>query len=154
MPQGKSMEIFATRADLLTMLLAVETQGPVTYAQTGLFEEDTPRLFARGADIPSLGISASGSTGRGPFFMAFDPRHPVRASPIPQRAGGVLYAVDQKDNPHTVVLKPGGMYKEECLIAGQIGTISDSSESIALYGRFAKHIKKAFARVRSNWLGP
>ncbi len=66
----------------------------------------------------------------------------------------MLYAVDQQDNPDSVVLKPGGLYGRDCLIAGQLSTMSASPVSIALFQRFARAIRSDFKKVRSYMVGP
>jgi len=40
---------------------------------------------------------------------------------VPQKRGGVLYAIDQVVNPAPVVVKPGGLFEDSCTIAGQVG---------------------------------
>jgi hypothetical protein len=66
-----------------------------------------------------------------------------------------VYAVSQKLNPDSIVFSPGGMYdKLPVLIAGHIGTISQTKGALNLYNQFAKAIIKGFEKIGSYYVGP
>jgi hypothetical protein len=65
------------------------------------------------------------------------------------------YVLSQKLNPDSIVFIPGGIYSEQpALVAGHIGTISDSVASLGLYKAFNKAILKNFEKIRSYHVGP
>lgn len=105
-------------------------------------------------DAPSLGINATGNHTTGDSYLVM--REGVRLSvrKIPQRKGGVMYSVDQDTNPKSVVFWPGGLYKNEALVCGHIGTISESSESVDLYDAFCAALLKGFTKIKSYHVGP
>jgi hypothetical protein len=126
----------------------------LVYVRTGLFPEETPKVFSSARGIPDFGLSVVGGASREPAYLIANAHSSIHVRPVPQLHGGMLYAVDQSVNPHTVVLRPGGLYAEHCVISGQLGTISETSESTEIYNRIAASIRRAFQKVRSYWLGP
>jgi hypothetical protein len=140
----------------------VEAAGPLLYVLCGMFEEETPTIIEAGTDIPNLGVSLTGISGNESTYLVVRAGTTVTVDPVPQNRGGVLYAVDQRMHPHSISLRPGGVYvgpssapaKEECVIAGDVGTGWNEDESLELYALFGKSIRKRFKCVRSNWLGP
>lgn len=70
-------------------------------------------------------------------------------------AGSATYVLSQKLNPDSIVFIPGGIYNEQpALVAGHIGTISDSVASLGLYKAFNKAILKNFEKIGSYHVGP
>jgi hypothetical protein len=153
MLQGSSLELFCTQSDLLSLFDLVEASSALTYAQTGLWEVAVAKLYASGRDLPNLGISILGETSTEASYLVLEAGQTANVEAVPQRNGGVLYAVDQMLNPDTVVLKPGGIYRHECVIAGQLAAISTSSASQALFVRFSRAIRQTFSKHRSYWIG-
>jgi hypothetical protein len=147
---------------MLQVIRNVEAAGPLLYVLCGLFEEETPTIFESGSDIPNLGVSVTGKSISEPTYLVMRAGSTVQVEPVPQNSGGVRYAIDQSMHPHSIVLRPGGAYvgpsaapaKEECVIAGNVGTVWNEKESLELYALFGKSIRKRFKCVRSNWLGP
>jgi len=64
------------------------------------------------------------------------------------------FAIDQLDNPDTITFTPGGVWKEDILLHGGIGTASQSKTSEALMKRFRTIVKKAFVKVQAFYVGP
>lgn len=68
---------------------------------------------------------------------------------------GIAYFLSQKLNPDSLVFSPGGVYKDQpAMIAGHIGTISQSSNALSLYKGFVKAMIKGFEKIGSYYVGP
>ena len=148
------IHIYVAREDLAELLKHVEDDRPIQYVQTGLFESKTPIVFRSAESIDGLGIATVGAQVSEPSYMVLDSDRRVHVQRVPQRRGGVLYAIDQKRNPHTVVLNCGGEYRDEALISSEISTIWDDEVSDSLFNVFKKYIRREFQRVQSYYLGP
>ena len=72
--------------------------------------------------------------------------------PVPQRSGGIKFEVNQQDNPETITLRTGGLFRD-CLIAGQVGTISIDPSSLALFRAFGKELRSQFTKIKSYYFG-
>lgn len=73
----------------------------------------------------------------------------------PPQQLGTAYFLSQKLNPDSIVFSPGGVYKDQpAMIAGHIGTISQSSNALTLYKGFVRAITKGFEKIGSYYVGP
>ena len=123
------------------------------YTLTGLFDspqlDSLPTLLER----EDLGYVQSGDNIQAPARLVSDEKLSIKIREVPQRRGGVKYAVDQKANPDTIVFRAGGIFEEGCLIAGQVGTASATKASLSLYKVFTKEIGHQFVKVKSYHVG-
>jgi len=78
----------------------------------------------------------------------------VDERPLMALIGVDRFAIDQLDNPDTITFTPGGVWKEDILLHGGIGTASQSKTSEALMKRFRTIVKKAFVKVQAFYVGP
>ncbi len=134
---ARAYEIFATREDLLELLDSVEALRSIQYVRAGLFSCSSPVAANSARNIEHLGIASSGDQNHEPIFLALNSDSPVNVRLVPQRCGGVKYAVDQIKNPESVVIKTGGEYGSEALISSQIGTATNYTDSLSLIHVFA-----------------
>jgi len=68
---------------------------------------------------------------------------------------GMACVLSQKLNPDSVVFSPGGVYKDQpAIIAGHVGTISQSNDALALYKGFVRAVAKSFEKIGSYYVGP
>src|SRR5262249_28723861 len=72
---------------------------------------------------------------------------------VPQKESGVLFAVDQRSNPDTIVLQPGGRHGNEVILCGMIGTVSSSPISKQLYKDVMTAFRRMFRKQREFLVG-
>lgn len=139
----KQIQFFATRGDLITIAREVMEVHPVDFVRGGLFVEPRVEVLADVADLNNFET-----------YLVAD--HGALVSPrlVPQRTGGQMYAVDQLNNPHTIVLHVGGVLTDQQLIAGQIATVGNSKQSNELHSLFARVIRKRLEKVKAYYVGP
>ena len=146
------VEVFWTSSDLIAVLDQVGKQIPLSFAELSLSETEKVSTLA---DSAALSAYIAASTDPTLSFLAFESGSPVGAEPVPQKKGGILYAVDQRRNPRSVVFHLGRLYPElRTLLAGQVGTGSDDPAALSLYSIFKKVVRKQFTKVQSYWVGP
>lgn len=151
---SKLINLFATRKDLLDLLADVESARAIHYAEAGLLYGPEPAVYRSASEIPDLGMTRVPDTNLGPRFLLADAAVPFAARPVPQRRGGMRYAMDQQKNPDSVALVPGGQFDDHTILAGSIGTCTESSASAALLEVIAGAIRRKWAGLRSNAVGP
>lgn len=139
----KQVSFFATRGDLTAVAQEVTQVRPVDFVHAGLFAE--PRLQVL-ADVDHFCAFET--------YLVVDRGIVVSLRPVSQRAGGQMYAVDQVDNPDTIVLHVGGVLADQHLIAGQIGTVGNSKQSDEIHSLFVRLIRKRFEKVKAFYVGP
>lgn len=149
------LSFFATKSDLESLLRSLEAERRFQFVLTGIFDspdfEPMASLFNT-LDLGKRGIVVANSNQLPAYLVA--PRETtIQTRPIPQCGGESKYAIDQLANPTTIVFRPGGYCGQQCLIAGQVGTVSDHPSSIKLFHAFAKHIRHQFAKIKSFYVG-
>lgn len=147
------VSFFATKADLETLLRAIESKRQVQYVVTGLF--DSPRIepIPSLLTVPDLGYLTTGDQNQATGYLVAARETSIKFEPVPQRRGGVKYAVDQLANPTTVAFRPGGAFGEKCLIAGDVGTATDDLSSLQLFRLFCDELSRQFTKIQSDYVG-
>jgi len=139
----KQLPLFATQSDFSALVQEVCSVRSLELAVMGLFDQAEPSVLTDPKELQ-------------PFtaYLAFDKGLGVAARPVPQRNGGMKYAVDQLENPHTVALDCGGLLAGQRLTAGQVGTSATGKHAEEIYALFAKVIRHRFEKIKAYYVGP
>jgi hypothetical protein len=152
----RTIHFFALRDDLLPVLKLVESKGPLKYTPTGNFlgsdVEQGIRVFHTAEEIPNLGKARADSSGACQHFLVCEAETPINLRIVGK--DGERVCVDQLANPDSVTCNPGGIWNEDVVLSGSIGTASDSEVSQALMKRFHAAMKKTFTKVKGYHIGP
>lgn len=154
MPKSKSIHFFATKRDLEAIFAAAELQQPLKYTAAGMFDTPEMTTFRSGLQIPNLGLAPSGDSNQEPSWLVTGANAKVAVEVVPQRRGGTRYSVDPGLNQESVVLWPGGVFEQSCVIAGQIGTAMNNQASMELLSLFTRETRRQFNRIKSFLVGP
>jgi hypothetical protein len=144
---------YATALDLSSVLSVLEVEKPLQYSLTGLFEENIPKTYLSYTDIPDFGRAPHSTAAANPTYLLMLQGSEVRVREVPQKAGGVLFAIDQMRNEDSIVFCPAGRHENNVILYGTIGTISQSAASKALYNFVVKPIRKSFVKKREFFVG-
>lgn len=87
-------------------------------------------------------------------YLVFEKGLSITVRSIPQRSGGIKFAVDPMENIHTMVLHTGGLNDHGRIIAGDISVATGSQAGEGIYSLFAKEIRRKFEKIRSYYVGP
>jgi hypothetical protein len=144
---------FATASDLLPVTNEAESLMSVQYVLTGLFESADLIAYRTASDLPDFGIASAGDANHLPQYLVAPASVRIAVRTVSQKKGGTRYAVDQLENPETIVFAPGGIYDNVAVIAGRIGSVHTNDVAKALLNAFSRDVKK-FRRVGSYFVGP
>lgn len=144
---------FGLKDDLLPVFQMIERKGPLQYALTGVFSSPSLSVFNHGGDIPILGKATFASAIGSDAFLVCEVGQRIE---VRNRVsdGVERFFVDQLMNPDTITFSPGGMWSEDIMLYGHVGSASDSEASIRLLRRFNAAIRKHFVKVGAYWVGP
>jgi hypothetical protein len=145
---------FATRDDLLPVLDLLERKSAIKYVRVGNFPSANLDTYLAGADIPNLGRAGAESSGGCDTFLVCARDLAVQVRPIELTSGGRLFAIDQLENPDTVALTAGGIWKPDVLLNGRVATGSDTAAAQSLMRLFQSAIKKTFVKIKAFHVGP
>lgn len=151
---SKSLNFFATEADIKLVLIELESVVPVKYVRAGMSDNPDIETYSSATEIPRLGLANSPDQSQCDIFLILPVDIRVNVRAIEQRKGGVRFAVDQLKNPASLALRPGGVFDECCVIAGQIGTCTNNPNSIEMMRLATRLTRKHFERIHSYFVGP
>lgn len=145
----------AASSDLASLMIAVEAQKPLKYTLTGFPNE--PHLVQANsfANIQGFGTSKFGKLVRDDSFLLSEPHLEIQIEPVPQNKGGIKYDISTPLNPKTLCLSPGGLFKNNTVISGELLKYSDEPEAKGMFKIFQREIKRQFKRHKecAYWLG-
>jgi hypothetical protein len=145
---------YATKQDLAPLLSSLEVQQDLQYTLTGLFDVNQPQTYFSYADIPNFGQASHPNAIANPTYLVSPRGTTLRTQAVPQKAGGVCFAISQQLNDDTIIFSPGGWYGSDVILYGRTGTISNSVTSKNLYNFFAKPFRERFEKVQEFYVGP
>jgi hypothetical protein len=154
----KTIHFHALKDDLLLMLELVEQQGSLKYVRIGNFVKNELNegigVIENARQIPHLGQATAASSTASQSFLVSARNTQINLRNLRGTAGVERVCLDQLVNPDTVVMNPGGMWGEDVLLEGQIGTASSSPISQGLMKRFNAAIRKTYQKIRALYVGP
>jgi len=150
----KRILFYAVSGDLLSVLEAVERDGPLQYIRTGNTTSNDFETFPRGADIPNLGRADCDTGSTCEAFLVTATSVPATVRRIEGINGGLRYCMDQLFNPDTVAFTPAGLWGDDVVLSGQVATASGSPISQELMKRFNSAFKQRFRKINAYRVGP
>lgn len=145
---------YATRTDIVAILEDFERKFNVHYAAAGSY--DTPHIaqYATIGAIPEAGRMSADAAHKGKKYLIALEATTFSSVEIQQRDGGLRYAVDQRANPNTVVLAPGGAFDDKTILAGSLGTTNSSPVSMQLMRTLGRLLRSQWSAIQSYYVGP
>src|SRR5687768_5263610 len=98
---------YATTSDLSALLKAVRIRRDVKFVRAGLLDSPEQACSDEPDEVRPFGL-----------YLVIDRDRDVAIRPVPQRKGGVKYAVDESQNPEGASLHPGGLLDGRRLLSG------------------------------------
>lgn len=152
-------QFFAMREDLLPVFADVEEKVAIRYALAGRFLEPSFLTYSSGAEIPNLSLAIYGSAIACNFYLVYGAATTLKLDKVIEKdrhgkPGGTSYHLNQLLNPDTIVFSPGGLWKGEILLYGEVATVphvTDSAKERLRY--FQRAIRKHFQRIGHYWVG-
>ena len=145
---------FADRHDIEPIITLIESIFDIKYCGTGMFLTIDHKYYGSLLDFEGFGSVNNGDWNQSKSFLVLPSEGELIVRNVPQKAGGIRYAIDQQNNPKSIVIKPSGIFKEGVLVAGMLGTISHDDFSLKLFKEFSSKIKKTFTKLGQFYVGP
>jgi hypothetical protein len=145
---------YATARDLTPVLSLLEAQKKLQYTAMRHVVTNKPQTYFSYADIPEFGRADDATAVMNPKYLVALQGTAVQVETIYPKTGGINFAVNQGLNKDTVGLRPGGMYGNDVLLYGTIGTVSESNASLHLYDFMVEPYLARFTEVHGFFLGP
>ena len=111
---------YATAGDLGSVLSTIEAEKPLQYTLMGLFEANKPQIYESYTNIPDFGRAPHPTAAANRSYLLSLRGTEVRVREVPQKAGGVLFGIDQSCNENAIVLRPAGRHGNNIIPAARI----------------------------------
>lgn len=146
---------FALLKDIENIIQEFESMIEIQYYKTGLLDSKSIPTYNSVFDVPNVGFTLSGDWNRIDNYLISKKSAFLNIREIAQRTGEMKFAVDQMNNPKSIELKLGGIYKEKenVIVAGRVATISEDSDSLELFKLLSNKIKKEFKKIGTFYVG-
>jgi hypothetical protein len=173
MSSTKLIQFFATLSDLESGFRSIESKCQLLVAEEKYYDNESIPVVESLFSIPNIGKV---NDRRAPRYLVqtagkkFKPTRVVqvgRKKAFPPKlanlfalvgikppGGKVVYDLQQVKHPSSITFSPGGFWNDETLVAGEVATIHDTSDSMKLYHLFRKELLSGFTSVHSFHVGP
>ena len=149
------LNYFASRNDLLKVLKAIEAKIDLHYIEAGMFDDTILGEYACAADVPWLAVPSRETDLGGRHILMGHAATLFKWRTVPQRRGGVRFAMDQRPNPDTLAIGPGGVVDDYMVLAGRAGFCSDDAQlAQKLLRRFRMTAVREWTRIKSYLVSP
>ena len=154
----KTIRFFALGGDILSLIQIIESSRALRFCPYGNYLESEYDLINKDITsarlIPDLGKASGSQPSTCNAYVVCPKESEIYVERFISSSGEKRVAVDQRRNPHSVVLRPCGLWSENIIIGGNIGTVSTAPESLQIMKLFEKAIKKEFRKVKAFYVGP
>lgn len=146
---------FTQLEDIENIVRDFESAIEIQYYKTGLLENKNIPTYDSLFNTPNVGFTSSGDWNRIDNYLITKKNTSLNVREVLQRTGEIKFAVDQMNNPKSIELKLGGIYKEKenILVAGRVSTIWEDSDSKEIYKLFTTKLKKEFKKIGTFYVG-
>jgi hypothetical protein len=148
-----AIHFFLAPEDAIELVTAIESHGPLQYVRTGNATTPDFERFSSGLHIPNLGHATRDSAVACPAFLVALPHAELHVRTLRGATGIPRYCMDQLTNPDTLTWTPAGIWTDQVLIQGTVGTASRSYRSTQLLKRFQLALRKTTRRIQSCHVG-
>lgn len=143
--KSKQIFFYGLQEDLLEMFKSIESKFDIKYAQAGMFDEKI--LCLNSLNVNTIGNVQYGDWNHNPKYLLLPKENTLQVREVPQKKGGIKYAVDQMKNKDSVVFYLGGFYMGNSIIASKIGTISNTDFSKNIIKHVSNYCKTNFENI-------
>lgn len=146
------ISFFATKKDLLKTL--EDTRAKIPYNFSYLDENGSMKVYSSPDELENLSVMSVGDQNQSRIYLLIKPEEQPETRQVKQRKDKTKAFYDQISQPSSVSLRPGGILNgANCIIAGQVGTVTSVPWSTSLYKVISSSIKKKFTKIKSYYVG-
>lgn len=153
MSEWNAVRFFATAGDIQPVIRSAEGAAQLQYILAGLFDAPGVLTYPSAFKIDGLSIS-KGSQPLDPAFLILKAGNKLEPRSVPQKKGGIKFAIDALNHEKLAVVRFGGQYKTEAIISGELSARQSDGEGMNIQGMFLEPIKANFKAIKGWYVGP
>ncbi|MBC2844627.1 hypothetical protein [Winogradskyella flava] len=150
---SKKVFFLETKKDLIKLFNFIESSFKIKYIRAGLLDElpDTKNSLL---DKSDLGFVNHKDWNFNERYLILNQNEKLQIRRVPQRKGGIKYAIDQLENINSLVISLGGYnISEDAIIASAISTNYNTQSSSNFFKQLNKFIKTNHMKVDEFYIG-
>jgi hypothetical protein len=151
--KSKRILFFSTLADIEPIVNIVEKTFSMKYYEMGLFDSSSLCEYDSVFEISNFGFPKVGDWNKDLRLIAIPKEMSLAIREIPQRVGGIKYAIDPLVNHNSICFQFGGVFQEGILLAGNCFTTNPNDFSLQVFKAFSSRVKKNFKKIGSFYVG-
>ncbi|MDR7210602.1 hypothetical protein [Flavobacterium piscis] len=151
--KSKQILFFATATDIEQIAKSIEKDFSIKYYEMGLFDKKSNISYDSVAEISNFGFPKIGDWNRDLRLMIIPKKMTLVVREVPQKNGGIKYAIDPLENQTSICFQFGGIYQEGILLGGSCGTSFLNDFSLAVFNGFSAKVKKSFKKIGTFYVG-
>lgn len=151
--KSKQILFFATATDIEPIVKPIETSFSIKYYEIGLFDSISKGSYRSVSEISNFGFPKVGDWNRDLRLMAIPQAISLVIRKVPQKNGGIKYAVDTLENQTSICFQFGGIYKDGILLGGSCGTSFLNDFSLQVFKDFSTRMIKSFKKIGTFYVG-
>jgi len=150
----KQLLFFATKDDIIQVFKILENTKSFHFVLLNNIPNGVPYIYSSITELENLSISMFGDTNQEKAYLIIQKNISPIIRKVEQYNGEIKYIIDQYSHPDSILFKAGGIFGDfECIISGQISTISNTEWSQKMYASLSKEIKKQFKKSKPYYIG-
>ena len=149
---GFRLSVTATRDDWLSAFGDTSDALPVRFHLLEMHPSETIPSFTL-AQIPGLGEATHGILTLETACLATPTERLVNPYGVERNDGSVVYYVNQVSCPDSFVFRPGGAFRDDYFVVGEISSLYDQGIAPKFAQKVMQRIRRKFHRAPHFWLG-
>jgi hypothetical protein len=154
----RRIEIYSTPSDASKLLSGIQESQPLWYVKVASYEQRSCPVYTSYVQVPDLGMTSRPNRTSSDRYMIFDKETEVVFRVVKQTSAATLYIVDPWKNPPCLLFTCGGIYGDNCVISGLVGTASTDAAILRVFSLFSQSINRMYTRFSrpdlDSFVGP
>jgi hypothetical protein len=145
---------FAFKDELAGKLQELGKAHGLRYVRQGMSEQPEIELMEKPWALAEFGVSRTGNEASDDRFLVLPAGVPVRSEAVTLKNGTVTYFVHPGKNPASILLAPGGVFGQDCLMGGHVWWGQGDDRAKAIYAEFTQVLKSGWKPLKGYRLSP
>lgn len=151
--KSKQILFFATATDIEAIIKSIEASYAIKYYEMGLFDLKNDKEYNSISEIPNFGCPKVGDWNKDLRLMAIPKKMLLNIRDVPQKIGGIKYAIDPLENHTSLCFQFGGTYKDGVLLGGNCFTTNPNDFALQVFKDFSSQVRKKFKKIGAFYVG-
>lgn len=148
--KSKQTFFYATKLDLDEIFNDLDN---LKYSKVGFYDKQIIEVYNIISQIPFYGQAKAGDWNLCNDYLVSKMDYSINFRSIKMNNNELKYSIDLLENKDCILLKLGGLFDTNTIIASKIAIMSESDVSKKIFNLFNKKIQQKFKKIGSFYVG-